>query len=79
MLRLPEIQRYPMIETTIVTARPRLIRCAAVIAAALATPAAGFAQEAPPPDQVSAIAEEAAVYALPMVMDYGVMYEYALD
>ena len=71
MLRLPEIQRYPMIETTIVTVRPRLIRCAAVIAASLAAPSAGVAQDALAPDEVRSIAEEAAVYALPMVMDYG--------
>ena len=68
-----------MIETTIVTVRPRLIRCAAVIAASLAAPSAGVAQDALAPDEVRSIAEEAAVYALPMVMDYGVMYEYAID
>ena len=69
-----------MIKTTIATARRGLFRCTtAVIAAALATPSAGVAQEALPPDEITSIAEEAATYALPMVMDYGVMYEYALD
>ena len=30
-------------------------------------------------DEMTAIAKEAAVYALPMLMNYGVMYEYAID
>jgi hypothetical protein len=68
-----------MIDSMIVTARPGLIRCVAVSAAVLAFSPVVHAQETPAPDEIRAIAEEAAIYALPMVMDYDVLYEYAVD
>ncbi len=41
--------------------------------------AAAIAQTKPSAEGITAIAKEAAVYALPMLMNYGVMYEYAID
>ncbi|WP_300160339.1 DUF1254 domain-containing protein [Solidesulfovibrio sp.] len=41
--------------------------------------AAGLANDVPDPAQVRAIAEEGFVYGLPIVMNYGVMYENAVD
>jgi hypothetical protein len=38
-----------------------------------------LAQDKPSAAELTAIAKEAAVYALPMLMNYGVMYEYAID
>lgn len=38
-----------------------------------------FAQSGLPTEDVSAIAKDATVYALPMLMNYGIMYEYAVD
>jgi hypothetical protein len=40
---------------------------------------AAVSQDKPSAEEMSAIAKEAAVYALPMLMNYGVMYEYAVD
>jgi hypothetical protein len=37
------------------------------------------AREKPSADEITAIAKQAAVYALPMLMNYGVMYQYAVD
>jgi hypothetical protein len=51
----------------------------AVIVAALVTATGSHAQNAPTTDEVRSIAQEAATYGLPMVMAYGVMYEYAID
>ncbi|MFO0910018.1 MAG: DUF1254 domain-containing protein [Isosphaeraceae bacterium] len=39
----------------------------------------GSIQDEPPPGEVKLIAEEAFVYGFPMVMNYGTMYEYAID
>jgi len=55
---------------------------AALLAGAVfAFGAAGATQAAdrPAPEEIKAIAEEAMVYAFPMVMDYVVLYEYAVD
>jgi len=49
------------------------------IVAALVTATGAYAQDAPSADEIKAIAQEAATYGLPMVMAYGVMYEYAID
>jgi hypothetical protein len=38
-----------------------------------------YGKDAPSADEVKAIAQEAATYGLPMIMAYGVMYEYAVD
>jgi hypothetical protein len=51
----------------------------AVIVAALVTATGSHAQNTPTTDEVRSIAQEAATYGLPMVMAYGVMYEYAID
>jgi len=53
----------------------------AVIAFITATMARGqsLAEENVGGDEVRTIAEEAFVYGFPMVMGYGVMYEYAVD
>ncbi len=37
------------------------------------------AEERPSTDEIRTIAEQAAIYALPMVMNYGTMYAYAVD
>jgi hypothetical protein len=41
--------------------------------------APSFAQEKPAKDEAKQIAEEAFIYGFPMVMNYGVMYEYFID
>ena len=51
----------------------------AVVVASLASATGSYAQNAPTTDEVRSIAQEAATYGLPMVMAYGVMYEYAID
>jgi hypothetical protein len=58
-----------------------LLRSAAAIAAgaAIARPGVLMAQGYPDIMQAKAIAEEGYVYGLPLVMNYGVMYEYAVD
>jgi len=38
-----------------------------------------IAEEAVTPDEAKAIAEEAAIYGLPMLMNYSVLYQYAVD
>jgi hypothetical protein len=38
-----------------------------------------LAQDKPSAAEMTAIAKESAIYALPMLMNYGVMYEYAID
>jgi len=43
------------------------------------TPAAALAQDLPSPDKIRDIAEEALIYGLPIVMGYGVMYDFAID
>jgi hypothetical protein len=58
--------------------RLRAFRCA-ILVASLVTSTGSFAQNAPTTDEVRSIAQEAATYGLPMVMAYGVMYEYAID
>src|SRR5271166_2921443 len=39
----------------------------------------GMAQEEPANGEVKTIAEEAFIYAFPMVMNYGVIYEFFID
>jgi hypothetical protein len=39
----------------------------------------GYAQSGVTPAETKAIAEEAFIYGLPIVMNYAVMYEYAVD
>ena len=59
--------------------RSRAFGSVAIVAAALVTATGSYAQDAPSTDEIKAIAQEAATYGLPMVMAYGVMYEYAID
>ena len=56
-------------------------RTLGVVLAAVASlhGAAAVAQDKPDAKEMTEIAKEAAVYALPMLMNYGVMYEYAID
>ena len=62
-----------------------LVLAAALLAAGcagrggMATRAAGTANDIPDAAEVRAIAEEGFVYGLPIVMNYGVMYENAVD
>jgi len=57
----------------------RWILSSALVAIALtATPYAAHAQ-GPSTDELKAIAEEAFIYGLPLVMNYAVMYEFAVD
>lgn len=42
-------------------------------------PAAALAQDLPSPDKIRDIAEEALIYGLPIIMGYGVMYDFAID
>jgi hypothetical protein len=51
----------------------------AVVVASLITTTGGHAKDAPTAEEIKAVAQEAATYGLPMVMAYGVMYEYAID
>lgn len=44
-----------------------------------ATPQTAGAQQALSADEAKSIAEEAAIYGLPMVMNYSVMYQFAID
>ncbi|MES2922674.1 MAG: DUF1254 domain-containing protein [Verrucomicrobiota bacterium] len=46
--------------------------------ALVATPLSSSAQ-APPAEEIKAIAEEAFIYGLPLVMNYAVMYEFAVE
>jgi len=55
----------------------RLAVIAFTFAGAEATPC--LAEEKPAKDEARQIAEEAFIYGFPMVMGYGVMYEYAVD
>ncbi|MBD1545954.1 DUF1254 domain-containing protein [Roseibium aggregatum] len=48
------------------------------IAGLVAFSAGAKAADLPSNDEIKSIAEEAVVYGLPMVMDYGIMYEYAV-
>ena len=57
---------------------PRVGAIAAALAFALAMPLSGYAADVTPA-QVQAIAEEGFIYGLPIVMNYAVMYEYAVD
>ena len=50
-----------------------------IVSAVTMAGSATFAQNKPTPDEISAIADKAATYALPMVMAYGVMHQYAID
>jgi len=52
---------------------------AAALLSLLASPLTIVAEERPSIDEIRTIAEEAAIYALPMVMNYGTMYTYAID
>jgi len=58
-----------------------LLRSAAVIAAgaAIARPGLVMAQSYPGIVEAKDIAEEGFIYGLPIVMNYGIMYEYAVD
>ncbi len=58
-----------------------LLRSAGAIAAgvAIARPGVLMAQGYPDIMEAKAIAEEGYIYGLPLVMNYGVMYEYAVD
>jgi hypothetical protein len=42
-------------------------------------PVAAHANDLPSPDEIREIAQEALVYGLPIVMGYGVMYDFAID
>ena len=44
-----------------------------------ASPSTMAAEERPSTGEIQAIAEQAAIYSLPMVMNYGTMYAYAVD
>jgi hypothetical protein len=61
------------------TFRHVLIAFAAISFATLAVPSVSLAQDLPKPREIKSIAEEALIYGLPMVMGYGVMYQYAID
>jgi hypothetical protein len=61
------------------TFRHVLIAFAAISLATLAAPSVSLAQNLPKPREIKSIAEEALIYGLPMVMGYGVMYQYAID
>ena len=61
------------------TFRHVLIAFAAISLATLAAPSVSLAQDLPKPREIKSIAEEALIYGLPMVMGYGVMYQYAID
>lgn len=52
---------------------------ALALAAASISAQAASAQAAPSADDAKAIAAEATIYALPMVMNYAIMYQYAVD
>lgn len=58
-----------------------LLRSAAAIAAgaAIGKPSLLMAQNYPDPAGIRAIAEEGFIYGLPIVMNYAIMYEYAVD
>ena len=58
-----------------------LLRSAAAIAAgaAIGKPSAVMAQSYPGIVEAKDIAEEGFIYGLPIVMNYGIMYEYAVD
>jgi hypothetical protein len=58
-----------------------LLRSAAVITAgaAISKPSRLMAQSYPDIIEAKAIAEEGFIYGLPIVMNYGIMYEYAVD
>ena len=59
-------------------AKSKLVFGALACAAGLLGPAA-MSQDKPSADEITAIAREATIYALPMLMNYGVMYAYAID
>ncbi len=57
----------------------RMFRAAIAFAMVAICAPHSLAQDAPDPDQVRQIAEEAFVYGYPMVVGYGVLYEYAVN
>jgi len=50
-----------------------------VVTGPFAGPRSSQAEQALTPDTAKAIAEEAAIYGLPMLMNYSVMYQFAID
>jgi hypothetical protein len=67
---------------SIATEEPSLMRCAALAAAAASTSKFGraLAQTSPAPAlNLKDVAEQGFIYGLPIVMNYGVMYEFAVD
>ena len=52
---------------------------AAALLSLAAAPSTIVAEERPSIDEIRTIAEQAAIYSLPMVMNYGTMYAYAVD
>jgi hypothetical protein len=62
------------------TKRDLLLSAAAIVAgAAIAKPSLLMAQSYPSIVEAKDIAEEGFIYGLPIVMNYAIMYEYAVD
>lgn len=51
----------------------------AALSLACMAPSASSAKDLPAPEEIRSIAHEALVYGLPIVMGYGVMYDFAID
>jgi hypothetical protein len=66
-------------DTTMKTTHTKNLIAAALFGALAFTPTVARATDAPSPAETKAIAEEGFIYGLPIVMNYGVMYEYAVD